>query len=294
MGLHHLLADGVAPERIGTGFTFTEGPVWDPAGFLLFSDMPGDVRRRWSPDDGVTEVCRPSNKGNGMAYDASGRLLICEHATSRLVRQDANGSTSIVASHFEGRELNSPNDVVVSMDGSILFSDPTYGRTAAFGVEREPELDVRGVYRITVDGAIERIADDFDQPNGLCWSPDESILYVNDTERGHIRTFTRGADGRLTPGAMFAEGIASDDDPGVPDGMKVDSLGNVYVTGPYGVWVFDPAGQRLGVIEVPEPVGNLNWGGPGWSTLFVTASTSLYRLEMAVRGAPVPNMQRGS
>jgi gluconolactonase len=199
----------------------------------------------------------------------------------------------VLASHVAGSELNSPNDVVVSFDGSILFTDPTYGRTAAFGVEREPALDVRGVYRLgPAGGDPVPIADDFGQPNGLCWSPDESILFVNDTERGHIRTFVRDHDGHLRPGPMFAEGIASDDDPGVVDGMKADALGNIYVTGPGGYWVFDPQGTRLGVIEVPEPAGNLNWGGPDWSTLYLAASTSLYRVEMRVPGAPVPNMRR--
>jgi gluconolactonase len=293
MELHDLVADGARLECLGTGFLFTEGPVWDPRGFLLFSDMPGDVRRRWAPETGVTEVRRPSNKCNGMAYDATGRLLVCEHSTSRLVREELDGSTTVIASRFDGKELNSPNDVIVSMDGSILFSDPSYGRTAAFGLERETELAFRGLYRLPASGGdLELIADDFDQPNGLCWSPDESILYVNDTARGHIRTFHGRPDGPLVEGLMLAEGIGPGDDGGVVDGMKCDALGNVYVTGPGGYWVLDPSGDRIGVIDVPETTGNLNWGGPEWKTLYCTASTSLYRLEMQVAGAPVPNMMR--
>jgi gluconolactonase len=293
MRLDDLIVAGAGPERLATGFGFSEGPVWDPAGFLLFSDMPGDVRRRWDEQAGVVEVARPSNKSNGMAFDADGRLVICEHSTSRVIRHEHDGSVTLLASHTGGRELNSPNDVIVSFDGSILFSDPTYGRTAAFGVEREPELEVRGVYRVGPDGGEpELIAGDFAQPNGLCWSPDESVLYVNDTERGHIRTFVRDSDGHLAAGGVFADGIVSDADPGVVDGMKVDALGNVYVTGPGGYWVFEPTGTRIGVIEVPEPAGNLNWGGRDWSTLYLTASSSLYRIEMRVAGAPVPNMRR--
>lgn len=290
-----LVAPGARVELLATGFLFTEGPVWDPAGFLLFSDMPGDVRRRWDPEHGVTEVRRPSNKGNGMAFDAAGRLHVCEHSTSRVVRESPTGEVDVVASHHGGLELNSPNDVIVSMDGSVLFTDPSFGRTAAFGVERECQLAFRGLYRVPPDGGdAVLVADDFEQPNGLCWSPDESILYVNDTARAHIRTFVRAGD-RLVPGPMFAEHVGSGAlDEGVVDGMKCDALGNVYVTGPGGYWVFDPQGRRIGAIEVPENAGNLNWGGPDWRTLFLCVSTSLYRLEMQVPGAPVPNMTRAS
>jgi gluconolactonase len=296
MKLQDLVAEGARLERIATGFNFTEGPVWDPRGYLLFSDMPGDVRRRWDPSAGTSEVCRPSNKGNGMAYDSLGRLVICEHSTSRVVRQELDGTTTVVGSHYAGRELNSPNDVIVSMDGSILFSDPTFGRTADFGVEREPELGFRGLFRVPAPGGdLELIADDFDQPNGLCWSPDESILYVNDTGRAHIRTFLPRPDGRLVPGPMFAEGIGhADYNEGVVDGMKCDALGNIYVTGPGGYWVLDPAGKVIGTIEVPETAANLNWGGKDWKTLYCTASTSVYLLEMRIAGAPVPNMARRS
>jgi gluconolactonase len=280
-------------ERIGSGFRFTEGPVWDPVdGVLYFSDMPGDVRRRWTADDGVSEVRRPSNKCNGMAYDARGALLVCEHATSRLVREEPDGSTTVLASHWEGKELNSPNDVIVTLTGDVYFTDPTFGRMAGFGVPREQELDVQGVYRIPAGtDRLELVAADFAQPNGLCMSPDESVLYVNDTARRHVRAFPVGPEGPESPGPVLADGIGGGDD-GVADGMKADSDGNLYVTGPGGVWVIDPSGAHLGTLEVPEVVGNLNWGGPDWSTLFLTASTSLYRVRTDVVGAPVPNMRR--
>jgi gluconolactonase len=281
-------------ERIGDGFRFTEGPVWDPLdGVLYFSDMPGDVRRRWSEDDGVSEVRRPSNKGNGMAFDARGGLLVCEHSTSRLVREDPDGSTTVLASHWEGRELNSPNDVIVTLGGDVYFTDPTFGRTAGFGVLREQELDFQGVYQIPAGtDRLELVAADFEQPNGLCMSPDESVLYVNDTARGHVRAFRMGPVGPESRGPVLVEGISGRADDGVADGMKCDADGNVYVTGPGGVWVLDPSGAHLGTLEVPEVVANLNWGGPGWSTLFLTASTSLYRVRTNAVGAPVPNMRR--
>ena len=189
--LYELVDRDAEVEQLGTGFTFTEGPVWNKEGeFLLFSDMPGDTRRRWDASGGVVEVAKPSNKGNGMVYEPGGQLLVCEHATSLLVRMDPDGTGSgreTVASHFEGKELNSPNDVIVAQDGSILFSDPWYGRMPVFGVEREKDLDFQGVYRIPPGGDPQLLADDFEQPNGLCFSPDESLLYINDTPRAHPR-----------------------------------------------------------------------------------------------------------
>ena len=280
-------------ERIADGFIFTEGPVWNPDGFLLFSDMPGDIRRRWHPNEGVTVVRDPANKCNGMAYDQSGRLLVCEHSTSHLVRESDVGEVELLASSYEGSELNSPNDVVVAFDGDIFFTDPTYGRTADFGVAREPELDFRGLYRLPSNGLLSLMDADFTQPNGLCLSPDESVLYVNDTEVGAIYAYSRMDDGNLGRRSVFADGILGDDsDGGAVDGMKCDAEGNVLVTGPKGIWVFDPSGTHLGVIEVPEVTGNLNWGGLDWTTLYITASTSVYRVKIALSGAPVPNMRR--
>jgi gluconolactonase len=283
------LVDGEI-ERLGTGFTFTEGPIWNKEGrFLLFSDMPGDVRRRWDAENGVQEVMRPSNKGNGMTYDRNGRLLVCEHSTSSLVRIDPDGTGSgreVLASHYDGKELNSPNDVIEASDGSIYFSDPWYGRMPVFGVERDRELGFQGVYRIPPGGGdLQLLVDDFEQPNGLCFSPDESLLYINDTPRAHIRVFDRQPDGTIANGRMFFENIGSGViEEGIPDGMKIDERGNIYVTGPGGIWVISPDAEHLGVIEVPENTGNLNWGGDDWKELYIPSTTSVYRIRMKVAG----------
>ncbi len=288
--LRELVDPQAQVEKLATGFTFTEGPLWNKEGrFLLFSDMPADIRRRWSEDDGVTEVANPSNKGNGMTYDAEGRLLVCEHVTSSLVRMDPDGvgtGRDVLASHYGGKELNSPNDVIVADDGSIYFSDPWYGRMPVFGVERERELGFQGVYRIASGGGDPQVlVDDFEQPNGLCFSPDESLLYINDTPRAHIRVFDRRADGTIANGRMFFDNIGSGIiEEGIPDGMKCDEQGNIYVTGPGGVWVISPAAELLGVIEVPENVGNLNWGGDDWNVLYMPSTTSLYRIQLKVSG----------
>jgi len=284
---YELVPESSQVEKLGTGFTFTEGPVWNSAGrFLLFSDMPGDTRRRWDAQDGVRVVMQPSNKGNGMTYEVSGDLLVCEHATSSVVRERVDGTRETVASHFDGHELNSPNDVVVSSDGSIYFSDPTYGRMPGFGVERAQDLSFQGVYRVAPSGgALQLLVDDFEQPNGLCFSPDESLLYINDSPRAQIRVFDVAADGSIGNGSIFFDKIGSGDiDEGIPDGMKCDERGNIYVTGPGGVWVISPSAKLLGRITVPENVGNINFGHADWKTLFICASTSLYSVQLRVGG----------
>jgi len=291
--LHKLVDPGGAVERVATGFTFTEGPVWNAEGeFLLFSDMPGDVRRRWSERDGVEEVMRPSNKGNGLVYDADGDLLVCEHVTSSLVRERAGGERVTLATHYQGSELNSPNDVLTSFNGTIYFSDPWYGRMPVFGVERERALGFQGVYRIAPGGGdVELVVaeDEFDMPNGLCFSPDETLMYINDTSRAHIKVFDVSPEGTLSGGRMFFEAVGSGViEEGIPDGMKCDERGNIWVTGPGGVWVINPEGEHLGVIGVPENTGNMAWGGPGWRTLYIPSSTSLYRIETKVASARLP------
>jgi gluconolactonase len=285
--VRELVDENAAVEQIATGFLFTEGPIWMADGSLHFSDMPGDKRRRWHPDEGVTVLRDPSNKCNGMTRDNDGNLIVCEHVTSSVVREYPDGSRETIATHWGDKELNSPNDVIVASDGSIIFTDPTYGRMPVFGVEREQELDFQGVYRLPAGGGdLELLVDDFEQPNGLCFTPDESQLYVNDTVRAHIRVFDVGAGHQLSNGRVFAEGIGTGDlaSGELVDGMKLDERGNVYVTGPKGVWIFAPDGEHLGVIEVPENVGNVNWGGEGWRDLFIPASTSVYRVRMKVGG----------
>jgi gluconolactonase len=291
--LQELIDPGAEVERLATGFTFTEGPAWNRQGeFLLFSDMPGDVRRRWSERDGVEEVMRPSNKCNGMVYDSDGNLLVCEHVTSSLVRERPDGTRETIASHYDGKELNSPNDVVTGSDGTIYFSDPSYGRMPVFGLEREQDLSFRGVYRIPAGGGeLELVVseDEFEQPNGLCFSPDESLMYINDTPRGLIRVYDVAPRGALAGGRLFFEGIGSGViEEGVPDGMKCDEGGNIWVTGPGGVWVISPQAEHLGVVAVPEAVGNLAWGGRDWKTLYMPSSTSLYRVATRVASARLP------
>ena len=299
-GIRRLVDENVEVEQLGTGFTFTEGPIWNPGGqFLLFSDMPGDTRRRWDESSGVQAVASPSNKGNGMTLDADGRLIVCEHSTSCLVRMDPDGSGSsreVLASHYEGQELNSPNDVCVKSDGSIWFSDPWYGRMPVFGLERERELGWQGVFRVAPGGGDPQLVveqDEYEQPNGLCFSPDESLLYINDTPKAWIKVYDVGSDGSLSNGRMFFEGVGTGDiEKGIPDGMKCDEEGNIWVTGPGGVWVISSGGEHLGTINIPENTGNLTWGGPDWNWLFIPSSTSLYRVKTKIGPRREPYMSQ--
>ena len=238
-GLLDLVDADAELECIGSGFTFTEGPLWTnrDGGSLLFSDMPGDTRRRWSEAGGVEVVAHPSNKGNGLSWDLEGRLLICEHTTSSLIRVEPDGSRTVLASHWEGKELNSPNDVVVASDGSIVFTDPPYGRWPGFGVEREQELDFQGVYRVTPDGELQLLVDDFQKPNGLCFSQDEKTLWINDTDGGHIRRFSVASDGSLSGGDVIYQMEGFSLETGIPDGQKLDEDGNLWVSGPGGLHV---------------------------------------------------------
>ncbi len=285
-GFTAVVGDSVAFERLCGGFLFTEGPLWHPRGrYLLFSDMPGDHLRKWSAAEGVATFRKPSGKSNGLAWDRQGRLLACEHATSRVTRTEADGRLTVVASHYGGKELNSPNDIVVRSDGAIYFTDPTYGRMEYYGVPRDPQLMFRGVYRAGAEGGpLTLLADDFRQPNGLCFSLDETRLFVNDTERGHIRVFAVKADGTLGDGRVWAETTGTGE--GAPDGMKIDSAGNLYCCGPGGIHVFDRGATCLGVIRTPEVAANFCWGDDDMRSMFITASTSLYRIRVTTPGRP--------
>jgi gluconolactonase len=222
---------------------------------------------------------------NGLAYDAQLRLIACEHATSRVTRTETTGELVTIASHYNGKELNSPNDVVVKSDASIYFSDPPYGRMAYYGIERDQELDFQGVYRIAPEGGQPNLlVDDFEGPNGLCFSPDEGLLYIADSELMHIRVFDVKADGTLGRGRAFFPSADSRMG-GAPDGMKVDEHGNLYVAMPDGIWVINPQADHLGTIEVSERVTNLNWGDRDWSTLYITAGHSLCRIRTSTHGA---------
>jgi gluconolactonase len=282
-GLLDLVEADAALECIGSGFTFTEGPLWTnrDGGSLLFSDMPGDTRRRWSKAGGVEVVAQPSNKGNGLSWDLEGRLLICEHSTSSLIRVEADGSRTTLASHWQGKELNSPNDVVVASDGSIVFTDPPYGRWPGFGVEREQELDFQGVYRVTPDGELQLLVEDFQKPNGLCFSQDEKTLWINDTDGGHVRRFSVSSDGSLTGGEVIYQMEGFSLETGIPDVQKLDAAGNIWLSGPGGLHVITSEGSLLGRILTPENVGNQAWGGEDWKTLFICTSSTVHTLRVS-------------
>jgi gluconolactonase len=275
---------GVRVEQVATGFGFTEGPVWDKARRqIIWSDMKDDHVRCWSTDRGVQTYRKPSNKANGNTYDSQGRLVSCEHGTSRVVREERDGTLTVLASHWQGKELNSPNDIVVKSDGAIYFSDPTFGRIREdVGIPRPLTLDFRGVYRIDPGGALSVVVDDFEQPNGLCFSLDEKRLFINDTPRKHIRVFDVQPDGGIANGRVFGE--TTGEAPGAPDGMKLDSLGRLYCTGPGGIHVFDHDGRCLGVILTPERPTNMAWGDDDLRTLYITAQTSLYRARLETPG----------
>jgi gluconolactonase len=274
------------PERLATGFQFTEGPVWMPDGYLLFSDIPANRIFKWTPDGQVEVWQEPSGNSNGLTIDPQNRLVVCEQGNRRVSRIEGDGAVVILADRYQGRLLNSPNDVVVKSDGTIYFSDPPYGIIPGESsrYRKEQEQPWNGLYRILPDGGVELLVDDFDRPNGLAFSPDESMLYVDDTPRRHVRAFDVQPDGTLTNSRIIAD--MAHPQPGGPDGMKIDVEGHLYVTGATGIWVFEPDGTWLGVIVTPERPANLAWGDSDRKTLYITARTSLYRIRVKVPGLP--------
>jgi gluconolactonase len=291
------LIDPAAELRcLGEGYQFTEGPVWSVREqCLYFSDIPGDVRWRWTEAGGMEVAETPTFKGNGMAFDGDGHLLVCEQVSSCLVRLRPGHGRELVAYHYRGAYLNSPNDVVTRVsDGSIYFTDPDYGRWNDWiGQERSRNgVGFRGIYRVPPGGGeLELLVaeDEFDQPNGLCFSPDETLLYVNDSSARNVKVFDVAADGSLGPGRLLREGIGS----GVPregnvDGMECDEHGNVWVTGPGGVWVLTPEGDHLGTVATPEVCGSLAWGGADLHTLFLTTTTTVHAVRTLAGPAPLP------
>ena len=291
--LHDLIDPDAPIERIAGGLGFTEGPVWRDA-HLLFSDIPNQRIVRWLRlPEGPELTTYATGMSNGLTLDHQGHVLAAEHDGRRVVRVAADGSRTVLAEQFQGKRLNSPNDIVVKSDGSIYFTDPPYAiQPSTPGVPRPEgwwtrpiegkEQPCQGVYRLTPDGTLSLLVDDFALPNGLAFSPDESVLYIDDSAHKHIRAFDVGEDGSLSNGRILLD-MASDD-PGVPDGLKVDLQGNVYCTGPGGAWVCRPDGEFLGRIIPPELPANLAWGEDG-SVLFFTARTSVYRLQTKTRGA---------
>jgi sugar lactone lactonase YvrE len=292
-GLHDLVAVDAPIERIAGGLTFTEGPVWRGS-YLLFSDIPNKRIVRWRRlPEGPELTTYALGMSNGLTLDRQGRVLAAEHDGRRVTRVADDGRRTVLAERFQGKRLNSPNDIVAKSDGSIYFTDPPYAvQPSTPGVPRPAnwwtapipgkELSVHGVYRLAPDGSLHLLVDDFALPNGLAFSPDESVLYVDDSAHKHIRAFSVRPDGTLTGGRILLDMASAD--PGVPDGLKVDRQGNVFCTGPGGVWVCRADGALLGRIVLPELPANLAWGEDG-SVLFLTARTSVYRLPSKTRGA---------
>ena len=281
--------------RLGDGYQFTEGPVWNPRDqSLYFSDIPGDARWRWSEAVGMELVAEPTFKGNGMAYDVDGSLLVCEQVSSCLTRVHGDGRRELVAWHYQGLYLNSPNDVVVrALDGSIYFTDPDYGRWNDWiGCKREFVRDFKGVYRVPPGGGdVELVvaADEFEQPNGLCFSPDEKLLYINDSPRAEIKVYDVAANGSLSNRRMFRDKIGTGTmGEGNLDGMECDEHGNIWTSGPGGVWVLNPAGERIGAIRTPETCGSVVFGGSDLTTLFLTTTTTVHSMPTKVASAPLP------
>ena len=270
------------PERLATGFVFTEGPLWHPDGFYYFVDIRRSNLHRLTPGKEPELVRANTGEGNGTTFDLHGRLVICEGGNRRVTRWSAGGQSEILMDRFEGKRLNRPNDVVCKSDGSIYFTDP--GLRVPL-VERE--LPSAGVYRIAPDGTTTLVAD-CEYPNGLAFSPDERVLYVANTRwTQYIHALELDAGGGLVRRRIFAD-MSADETDGVPDGMKVDVEGRVFCTGPGGTWVFAPDGTRLGIIRTPEVPANLAFGGSDLRTLFFTARTSVYTLRMKVPGQPHP------
>lgn len=278
LNLGELITPNAKVEKVAGGFKFTEGPVWHPEGFLLFSDIPANTIYKWQPN-GKTEIFRqPSGKANGNALDTSGRLITAEHENRRLSLTEKGGQIVTLVNQYQGKQLNSPNDLVIKSDGSIYFTDPPFG----IKPERE-ELGFYGVYRLAPDGTLTLLVNDFVRPNGIALSPDETKLYVNDSQQGQIRVFEVRSDGTLDNEKLFAK-LLPPSRAGAADGMEVDIKGNVYSTAPGGIWIFSPDGELLGIIETPEPPANLAWGDSDKRSLYITAKTSLYRIHLKVSG----------
>ena len=289
--LESIVSSGQSIEKLGDGYGGGEGPAegplwWKEGGYLLFSDIHNNRRMKWAQGQGVTLFQEPTNRANGLTRDLQGRLLACEHDSRRVTRQEPDGSITVVANSFKGQRLNRPNDVVVKSDGAIYFTDPW---TSPLPREQW-DLTFSGVYRLTPDlGTLTLLVDDFIVPNGLAFSPDETVLYINDTRKGHIRAFDMQPNGTL---AIQSDRVFADltgERPGVPDGMKVDVEGNVYCGGSGGVWVLDPSGKHLGTIAHGESATtNVAFGGDDWKTLFFTSRNTLGSVQCKIAGIPVP------
>jgi gluconolactonase len=293
--LEYVIAASETIQDLADGFGGphgpAEGPVWWKEGpYLVFSDIHNDRRMKYVPGIGVSLLREPTNRANGLTRDLQGRLLACEHDSRRVTRLELDGGTTVIANSFQGRQLNRPNDVVVKSDGCIYFTDPWTSPAAP----EQWDLTFSGVYRVTPDlGSMTLLASDFALPNGLAFSPDETVLYINDSRRGHIRAFDLQSNGTLAKHTdrVFADlrGV----EPGVPDGMKVDTAGNVYCGGAGGIWIMDSAGKKLGrIVHGASATTNMAFGGDDWKTLYFTSRNHLGAVKVKIPGIPVPTTRK--
>jgi gluconolactonase len=308
--LDQIVGSDAKLERVATGFDkWTEGPVWTHAGSLLFAEIPANNIDQWIPGKGASVFMHPSGytgtepfKGpepgsNGMTLDADGRVSVAGHARRNVWRMeslDPKTQITVLADSYQGKKLNSPNDLVYKSDGSLYFTDPPYGLPTQSDDDPQKELQVNGVYRIPgarqqkpgtepARDQLQLVIKDLPRPNGICFSPDEKYLYIADSGKKIWLRYRVQSDGSVTDGATFLD-ASHDTDPGGPDGIRVDKKGNLYGSGPGGVWIISPAGKHLGTIKVPERVSNVAWGDKDGQTLYITASTSVYRIKLKVPG----------
>jgi gluconolactonase len=295
-----LVPHGAVLEKLADGFTWVEGPAWDRhGGFLVFSDIPKNAVLKWQEGRDVSVFLQPSGYtgstpfagrepgSNGLTFNAAGRLVLCEHGDRRIARLEADGRKTTLVDRYEGKRLNSPNDLVFTSQGDLYFTDPPFGLPRAFD-DPGKELPFSGVFRLSRTGRLTLLTTDLKAPNGLAFSPDEKTLYVSnaDPDRAVWMAYDVGDDGTLRNGRVFFDATpwVSSTKPGLPDGLKVDRDGHLFATGPGGIYVFAPDGTHLGSIETGVPTANLTWGDDG-SVLYVTANTAIYRLKLSTKGA---------
>ncbi len=265
-------------ETVAGGFGFTEGPMWDPAGFLYVSDETINKIFKVYPDGKKEEVIALGDP-DGNTFDRQHHLIDCASVLRAIIEVAPNGKYKILADRYEGKKFNSPNDVIAGPDGALYFTDPTLDLVEG----EKQEILFQGVYRLDGKGSVQLLTKDLTQPNGLAFSPDGKHFYVDDSEQRNIRVYDVASDGSLANGRIFGEEPGGKGD-GVPDGIKVDRHGNLFVTGPKGIWVWDASGKHIGTIVMPEQPANLTWGDRDYRTLYITATTSVYRLQMKTEG----------
>lgn len=295
--INKIFAQNATLEKVASGFTWTEGPVWIPdnGGYLLFADIPGNAIEKFVPGKGTSVFMHPSGwaektpfggkepGSNGMTLDLQGRLTVAGHANRDIWRLDSmnpKGHITILVSEYQGKRLNSPNDLVFRNDGSLYFSDPPYGLATQLDTDPKKELKFNGVYRFQ-NGKLQLLTTELTRPNGLAFTPDQKSLYVDCSDPANKvwMKFPVMPDGTLGKGKLFAS-ANGDNREGAPDGMKVDKAGYVFSTGPGGIWIFSPDGKHIGTLDMPERTANLAWAPPDQHTLYITASTSVYRIHV--------------